>query len=446
MKVIDVDDKEEYQLERFIEKSLNSNIADIDLSATLAINERSKALQLEGKSIYRLGLGQSPFPVPDKVVAALVENSDKKDYLPVKGLPALRRAVASFHQRNDDCESSEEDVLIGPGSKELLFILQLVFPGELLLPAPSWVSYAPQAQILGRPVQWISTSAKNHWRLTASDLEKVCQPNNGQSRLLILNYPSNPTGCSYTVEELQALAVVAKRYSLLILADEIYGQLHFKGEHYSISHDYPEGTIISSGLSKWCGAGGWRLGTFVFPNNLRWLLDSMAIVASETFTSVSAPIQYAAVTAFQGGGEIDTYLYQSRRILKALSHYCVGLLNAANLTVEMPDGAFYLFPSFEHYRSCLLSKDLTTSKALCEKVLVDTGVAMLPGSDFGCPSSEFSIRLALVDFDGERALAAAAGVPIGEDLDHKFLCAYCHPVVEAIEHVVEWVGVIRDKG
>jgi aspartate aminotransferase len=102
--------------------------------------------------------------------------------------------------------------------------------------------------------------------------------------LVVLNYPSNPTGQTYDAAQLEELATVARRYRLVVLSDEIYGELDHRGQHRSIAEFYPEGTIVSSGLSKWAGAGGWRLGTFLFPSTLRWLQDAMAVAASETFT------------------------------------------------------------------------------------------------------------------------------------------------------------------
>jgi len=132
---------------------------------------------------------------------------------------------------------------------------------------------------------------------------------------LVLNYPGNPDGLTYTADELKEIARVAREYEIILLSDEIYGQLHHKGGHVSVARYYPEGTIISSGLSKWCGAGGWRLGTFTFPQSLDWLMESMAAVASETYTSVSAPIQYAGVQAFRGSMAIERYLWNARRIL-----------------------------------------------------------------------------------------------------------------------------------
>src|SRR5690606_7376175 len=236
-----------------------------------------------------------PFPVPAPVVQALRDHAAEKDYLPVRGLYELRRAVAHYTERKAGIDRTAEDVLIGPGSKELMFLLQLVYYGDLVIPTPAWVSYAPQAKIIGRNVNFLPTEADANWLLTAEQLDEHSSEDEGRPRVVILNYPSNPTGRTYTPQQLQDIAAVARKHKLVILSDEIYGELHHEGAHVSIARYYPKGTIISAGLSKWCGAGGWRLGTFTFPRELRWLLDAMASVASETYTSTSAPIQYAAV-------------------------------------------------------------------------------------------------------------------------------------------------------
>ena len=328
------------------DKNLNLNVRGLKPSATLAINERSAELIRSGRQVFRLGLGQSPSPVPQPVVDDLRANAHQKDYLPVRGLQTLREAVAGYHRRLHGIERKGEDVLIGPGSKELMFVLQLVYYGDLVIPTPSWVSYAPQARIIGRQIHWVQTRPENDWRLMPDDLDRVCREDPGRPRILILNYPSNPTGDTYTTDELKALAKVARRHRVILLSDEIYGELHHRGQHVSIARFYPEGTIISGGLSKWCGAGGWRLGTFTFPHDLHWLLEAMATVASETYTSTSAPIQYAAVRAFEGGAEIENYLAQSRRVLRHLGRHFAKALRGAGASVADPVGGFYLFPDF----------------------------------------------------------------------------------------------------
>ncbi|RMD96571.1 MAG: aminotransferase class I/II-fold pyridoxal phosphate-dependent enzyme [Calditrichaeota bacterium] len=420
--------------------NLNLNVRGLAQSATLEINERSARLKQEGRRVYKLGLGQSPFPVPQVVVDELKANAHQKDYLPVKGLPELRQAVAEYYYRTQGLEHEAGDVLIGPGSKELMFILQLVYYGDLVIPTPSWVSYAPQAQIIGRPIRWLQTHQTHEWHLTPEEMEKLCKEDPARPRLIILNYPSNPTGRSYRLEELKRIARVARQYRVILLSDEIYGELNHAGRHISIARFYPEGTIISSGLSKWCGAGGWRLGTFIFPKSLHWLLEAMSVVASETFTATSAPIQYAAVRAFQGGSEIEHYLWQSRRILRALGRFLAARLRAAGAVVVEPKGAFYLFPDFCPFREKLQARGINTSTEMCQQLLEDTGVAVLPGTVFGRDEKELTARIAYVDFDGAQAIAAAEQIPPQKILDEDFLLKYCNRTVTAINRICDWLG------
>jgi aspartate aminotransferase len=419
--------------------SLNLNVRGLSPSATLAINEKSDELRKQGKLVCKLGLGQSPFPVPLPVVEELKVHAHEKDYLPVKGLYQLREAVAEHHCRDHGVCFTPEDVLIGPGSKELMFLLQYVYYGDLVIPTPSWVSYAPQALIIGRQVRWLCTTRENKWRLTADELESRCKTDPNKPRIVILNYPSNPTGVTYTVEELKKIARVARSHRLILLSDEIYGELHHKGKHVSISRFYPEGTIISGGLSKWCGAGGWRLGTFVFPHSLRWLMDAMASMASETFTSTSAPIQYAAIRAFNRGSYIERYLWRSRWILSKLGRKIAEDLNKAGIYTPKPDGAFYLFLDFEKFREQLAERGIKNSSDMCNRLLDETGVAILPGKDFGMPPQDLTARLAYVDINGPKALNTAMNFDSIDEVNGEFLEIYCGNVLKAISLITEWI-------
>ena len=421
---------------------ISLNVRGLAQSSTLAINERSARLEREGRRVFRMGLGQSPFPVPESVVETLRENAHQKDYLPVRGLDALRQAVADYHRRVDGISRNADDVLIGPGSKELLFILQLTFYGDLLVPSPSWVSYAPQAAIAGRQHRWIETRRQDGWRLTPEALDAVCASDPNRPRILILNYPSNPLGVTYSAAQLKGLARVARRYGLVVLSDEIYGELHHQGAHHSIAHWYPEGTIVSGGLSKWCGAGGWRLGTFTFPPELRWVLEAMGVVASESFTSVSAPIQYAAVRAFNGGPDIDRYLQRSRRVLRQIGPAIAERLRQAGCRVDDPEGAFYLFPDLSALAPALAAHGIHDARLLAERLLEETGVAVLPGSDFGRAPSELSLRLAYVNFDGVAALTGAAALDDTAHADMDFIGAYCADCFEGVERLARWLEAL----
>ena len=428
-----------FNAEHYPDVHLNLNVRGLTQSATLAINEQCAQIHQQGLEVFRLGLGQSPFPVAAPVVEELKANAHQKDYLPVKGLLQLREAVAGYHRRQEGIEYSSEDVLVGPGSKELMFLIQLVYYGDLVIPTPSWVSYAPQANIIGRHIRWVPTRLEDDWRITPDGLHALCRSDPTRPRILILNYPNNPSGASYTSEELQALADVARRYKIILLSDEIYGELHYQGRHESIARYYPEGTIISAGLSKWCGAGGWRLGTFTFPRSLRWLLDAVSVVASETFTSTSAPIQHAAVRAYEGGIEIERYLQNSRRVLSALGGALCRRLQAIGVSVPQPSGAFYLFPSFSAFREDLQRRGISGSDELCQQLLRDTGVAVLPGSEFGHSPALLTARLAFVDFDGARALVEAETVPLEHQLPDDFVEVHCQRVVNAVDRLCDWL-------
>ncbi len=425
--------------EHFPGVHLNPNVSGLKPSATVAINDLSNELKRQGREIFKLGLGQSPFPVPEPVVLALQENAYQKDYLPVKGLRELQEAVAEHHCRTFGINTEPSDVLIGPGSKELMFLLQLTYFGDLIIPTPSWVSYAPQAKIIGRHIYLMPTAFENDWHFTAEELEKLCDMDKNRPRLLILNYPLNPTGTSMSKDRLKALAEVADKNRVVLLSDEIYGKIHHEGKHESIVPFYPEGTIFSGGLSKWCGAGGWRLGVFVFPKSLRWLLNAMAAVCTETFTSTSAPIQYAAVRAFQEGPEIDEYLKKSRRIVKALGSAISRKLDETGAKIRYPHGGFYVFPDFSLFREKLQRRNIHTSVDMCKRLLEDTGVAVLPGSEFGRKPEELTTRIAYVDFNGKAALDALSSIPENQPLSEEFLKTYCGNVIKAIDRMCDWI-------
>lgn len=428
------------KMDRYIhEVHLNLNVRGLGISPTLAINELSRRLIKEGRRVFRLGLGQSPFPIPEPVTQTLRDNAHQKDYLSVHGLEELRQAITVYFHHRHGLTTDWQNILIGPGSKELMFLLQLAYYGDLIIPIPSWVSYAPQAHIVGRPVRWINTSRDNGWLITPEDLEQICYHDPTKPRIVALNYPNNPTGKTYSEEMLKELAEISRKYHIILLSDEIYGELDFSGNYSSVARYYPEGTIISSGLSKWCGAGGWRLGLFAFPYELHWLRKGMAAVASETFTSTSAPIQYAAVQAFQGGEWLETYLENSRMILSALAEYCRRQLGQAGVMVEKADGGFYLFPDFSQAENLLAKKRIHSSEAFCNGLLNETGVAILPGSAFGLDSNDILARLAFVDFDGAQALQALSDLGPDGAIDEAFLTTNCERVTTGVNRICDWL-------
>jgi len=362
-------------------------------SPTLAMNERARALEAQGRTVYKFGFGQSPFDPPAHVVAALRENAAAKDYVAVRGIPALREAVAAYHRERQGIECQAEDVLVGPGSKQLMFLLMLALEvPEVVIPAPSWVSYAPQAHLLGRKVRWIRTQFEDGWRLRAEAVEALTP-----GSLLVLNYPNNPTGLTYPVEELKALASACRARNILVLSDEIYAELHHGGAHRSIAEFYPEGAFVTAGLSKWCGAGGWRVGTMRIPAALPEVREALAIAASETHSCVATPMQLAAVSAYTNVPAMESHLAAVRADLRDLGSACVPVLREAGIAVHDAECAFYLFPDFSAHQESMARRGIHTSETLCERLLEDTGVALLAGTAFGTEPGALQARLAYVE-------------------------------------------------
>ena len=403
-------------------------IKNLKASSTLRVNEEQKKLESEGKKIYKFGFGQSPFPVPEEVVNELKNNSHKNQYLPMQGLKELREAISTSVSKQKKYKYKPDDVIIGPGTKELMFLLHILFDGDVLLPIPSWVSYAPQA-ILGRnQIHSLKTKSINNWFPTAEEIEKIVSKNKNKNYLLFLNSPNNPSG--QICDNLEEISTVAKKYKILILSDEIYSELSFKNKFDSISNYYPEKTIISSGLSKWCGAGGWRLGHFIIPENLNHLKNSLKVLASETFSSVSAPIQYAAIAAYTK--DHTKYINHTKNILKEIGNYVYDNLKSNKVSINKPQGGFYLMPEFTNGK-------FSDSSEMCSALLKETGVALLPGSDFGFPKNKMIARLSFTDFDGEEFIKKVSNSEeISQDIIHKF----APKIVEGVTKLKGWVDKI----
>ena len=410
-------------MSKFIKDQINL----LKPSATLAINEESNRLKKIGKKVYKFGFGQSPFPIPENIVLELKNNASKNKYLPMQGLEELRVAISTYlNKYNNNFKS--DDIIIGPGSKELMLLTHIAFKGEVILPAPSWVSYEPQALIAKNKVHWIQTSINSNWFPTAEQIENKVKNMKNKNILLFLNSPNNPSGT--VCKNLKEIAEVSKKYKLIVLSDEIYSNLTFDNKYKSISSLYPEGTIISSGLSKWCGAGGWRLGFFAIPNELKEFKNSLKILSSESFTSVSAPIQYAAVEAYSG--DYSTYLEKVKKILFGVGTYVYESLKSNAINVLKPEGGFYLFPEFTN------AKFLSSSE-MCKDILNKTGVALLPGSDFGLNSKSMTARLSYTDFDGEFFLKNTSG---SINLDADDIKKYAPNVVEGTSKLKEWYNTL----
>ena len=409
-------------------KFIKSQIDSLKPSATLAINEESSRLQKAGKKIYRFGFGQSPFPIPENIVSELKKNANKNIYLPMQGLEELRLAIANNLKKLNNNNFKSKDIIIGPGSKELMLLMQIAFKGDVLLPAPSWVSYQPQAFIAKNKVHWIKTSSNSNWFPTAEQIEKKIKNIKSNNLLLFLNSPNNPSGT--VCKNLEEISKVAKKYKIIILSDEIYSYLTFENNYRSISNYYPEGTIVSSGLSKWCGAGGWRLGFFAIPNELKKLKDSIKKLCSESFSSVSAPIQYAAIEAYNG--DYSLYLSHVKKILSCAGIYAYKRLNSNVINVTKPQGGFYIFPEF-------VNANFESSAEMCNDILNKTGVALLPGSEFGLDKKLMVARLSFTDFDGYNFMKNTSG---SKKLDNVDLEKYAPNIVKGIHKLKQWSNAL----
>ncbi|MDB3959172.1 aminotransferase class I/II-fold pyridoxal phosphate-dependent enzyme [Candidatus Pelagibacter sp.] len=403
---------------------LKNLVKDLKPSSTLLINETSRKLEEQGKKIYKFGFGQSPFKVPEDIVEELKNNSHQNKYLPMQGLLELRNAVAKYTSKKKNFDYKSENVIIGPGSKELMFLLHIIFDGEIILPAPSWVSYAPQA-ILGRnKIQILQTKRENNWFPTAAEIEKVILKNKNKNYLLFLNSPNNPSG--QICENLGEISEIANKYNLIILSDEIYSELTFEDSFKSISNFCPEKTIISTGLSKWCGAGGWRLGYFLIPDNLLDIKNMINVLASETFSAVSAPIQYAAIKAYEN--DHSNYINKSKNILSAVGNYVYENLKSNKILINKPQGGFYLMPEF-------LNKKFKSSSEMCDSILNDTGVALLPGSDFGFDETKMLARLSFTDFDGQEFMNK---IEDNQKIENDHIANLAPKIIEGVDKLKKW--------
>ena len=403
---------------------LKNIIKDLKPSSTLKINEISRELEIKGEKIFKFGFGQSPFQVPLDIVNELKNNAHQNKYLPMQGLKELRETVAKYVSTKKDYNYNSKNVIIGPGSKELMFLLQVLFEGEIILPAPSWVSYVPQA-ILGRnKIQTIQTTRENNWFPTGAEIEQVILKDKKKNYLLFLNSPNNPSG--QVCKNLEEISQIAKKYNLIILSDEIYSELSFEENFKSIASFCPEKTIISTGLSKWCGAGGWRLGYFVIPNTLSDLRDAINVLASETFSSVSAPIQYAAITAYSN--DHSEYINNSKNILRAVGNYVYENLKSNKVIINKPQGGFYLMPEFSN-------KSFSTSSKMCDNLLKETGVALLPGLDFGFDEKRMLARLSFTDFNGQEFMNNTKD---GKKIDNDLILKFAPKIVEGVDKLKKW--------
>ncbi|MGK0375861.1 MAG: aspartate/methionine/tyrosine aminotransferase [Arenicella sp.] len=380
-------------------------------SSTLFINEAVNQLWQQGEQAFHMGFGESRFDVHPRLKSSLIDNANKKSYLPARGLPALIDSVASYYTSKLNTPFSSSQVIVGPGSKSLIFGLQMVMNADLFLPTPSWVSYAPQAQLLGNKVSYIRSSVEDNYQLDIDALDDLVKKSDNPCKLLIINSPNNPTGEVMSDDFLKKLADYCRANDIWVLSDEIYFQVcHGNVEHVSIAKYYPERTFVFGGLSKHLSIGGWRVGVALFPNTEigKQLLQKMVVFASETWSGVSAPIQYAAITAYQQHDDVEQYIADCCAIHGIRTRFIQAKLLGLGVRCSSAQGGFYIAANFDNYRSGLSRLGINTAAQLASHLLDKYHIASLPGSDFGIPADTHTLRLSTsyldmeTEFDSQR--------------------------------------------
>ncbi|HEU0001078.1 MAG TPA: aminotransferase class I/II-fold pyridoxal phosphate-dependent enzyme [Ktedonobacteraceae bacterium] len=375
-------------------------LQDMASSPTLAINEAVAARRAAGRKTIHLGFGEASFPLHPLLNEAMARAAKRTGYAPVVGIPSLRKAIAAYLERTRGLAFAPDQIIVAPGSKPLLYTLLQSLEGDVLLPVPSWVSYAPQARLAGRRVIPVETDASDHHRLTAqalSDALARARFEGGNPRILIVNTPSNPTGSMFSSEDTEAIAHWSREHGITLISDEIYAELaHGWREHISPARYYPEGCIVTGGLSKAFSAGGWRLGYAALPGSAagKQLMNSMRALASEIWSSATTPVQEAAVVAYSDNAELTAYVRASARIHGYATNRLYETLIATGALCPRPAGGFYLYPDLAPWRDALLERSVSTSEQLAMHLLEQWDVAALPGTAFGEKTQTLRLRLA----------------------------------------------------
>src|SRR5438067_5366 len=279
---------------------LVSRAQTLATSATLSVNEAVAKRRAAGRETIHLGFGEASFPLHPLLAKALAEAAKKTAYAPVLGIPELRQAIAKYLARKRGLAFSSDQIIVAPGSKPLLYALLQVLEGDLLLPVPSWVSYAPQAKLAGRKVIGVETDSVDCHRLTPHALSQAmlqAHRDGANPRIMIVNSPSNPTGGMFDRTDVEALALWAREEGITLISDEIYAELaHGWCEHVSPASLYPEGCIVTGGLSKAFSAGGWRRGDAALPPTTagKGGMQALRALASGTGATTATPLQEAA--------------------------------------------------------------------------------------------------------------------------------------------------------
>ncbi|WP_336212630.1 pyridoxal phosphate-dependent aminotransferase [Nonomuraea sp. LPB2021202275-12-8] len=370
----------------------------VTLSATLAANEDIERRRRAGERVLHLAFGEAGLPVHPALRDKLVAASDRNGYGPVAGVAELRSAAAGYWTRRG-LTTDPELVVCGPGSKSLLYGLLLAIGGDIVLPMPSWVSYAAQADLVGSrpilvPAPLGEGGVPDPDLVTAAVLRARAEGRTVRSLLVTL--PDNPTGRLATPPTIRRLVEVARELDLFIISDEIYRDLlHDPALPYTSPADLaPERTVITTGLSKSLALGGWRIGVARLPEGVHDLRKSLLAVASEIWSAPVAPVQQAATYAFTDPPELTERIALSRRLHGTLARAVRDRFVAIGADVPAPQGGFYLYPDLSHLR-------LGGSADITRILLDEHGIGVLPGHAFGDDPAAARVRVAVSLLYGE---------------------------------------------
>jgi aspartate aminotransferase len=376
-----------------------SSLAAPAPSATLATNERVQARIAAGAPVLHLAFGEAGLPVLPSVAARLGAAAGANGYGPVAGSPAVRQAVAGYFERRG-LPTSADRVLVAPGSKALLYALLTVLPGDVVLPRPSWVSYAAQAALAGKRVIEVPIAEQAGGVPDPDALRarvQTARQHGHEPAILVLTLPDNPTGTVASPPLVEAVCDVAREHGLLIVCDEIYRDLAHEPEALlSPAALLPESVFVTNGLSKSMALGGWRIGFCRLPDGPLGAEAAGALggVASEVWSSLAAPMQHAAAYVLAEPDEVREHVARSRRLHRLVTTAAHEQVIAAGALCRPPSGAFYLYPDLEPLRPALAPRGVSTGAQLATLLLEHHDVAVLEGEAFGDDPGALRFRMA----------------------------------------------------
>ena len=432
---------------------LEEHLQSISIPANLRINDQiikyREYCLAHGcnRPYHHFAFGQSPYSPHPTIIEALASHASEHSYLPIAGLPRLKELISNYYKRHFHIQCSSDQIIVSPGSKEMISILLAVLKGNVIIPTPSWVSYLPQAQILRKNVVTVRTRPENSFKLTPDLLENATSKTQSGQSILILNHPNNPTGAIYSEQELMDLTEVCRRHNLFVISDEIYANTTFEVEQFvSMARVFPEGTVVTGGLSKDRSCGGYRLGVGVFPEKSSELIESVLKVAGSTYSCVSSPIQHAAIAAYSPNPIIDKYMQDCRSVNALVGRKMAALLNAIpGVSTTVPFSGFYLFVDFNDQTKEMCRLGIRTCEYLCEDLLATEHIALLPGNSLLLADDNFAVRCSFVDFDGLQALSAWHAKPPGTaEEEDAFVTENCPLIVDGVRYIARYFETIRN--